>query len=235
MRALDLFCCSGGTTRGLQRAGFHVTGVDKVARPRYIGDDFVQADAFEFLTENLAILSIEFDLIVAGPPCQKGSALTVGTNASRGWGHQADVVQRIPELRVLLDLTGLPHVIEQPVGDAPIRKDLRLCMDMFKGDREPPYVWRHRWFEISGFTVEEPTHPKHVGRTRGWRHSRYFEGDYVAAYGNGGGKATVPEMRHAMGIDWTDVREELTEAIPPAYFEYIGREFLKSGKELIRR
>ena len=27
-RALDLFCCAGGATRGLQEAGFHVTGVD---------------------------------------------------------------------------------------------------------------------------------------------------------------------------------------------------------------
>lgn len=66
-----------------------------------------------------------------------------------------------------------------------------------------------------------------MGRVRGWRHGERFEGDYVAAYGNGGGKATVPEMQHALGIDWTDVREELTEAIPPAYYEWLGREFLK--------
>jgi N6-adenosine-specific RNA methylase IME4 len=28
LRALDLFCCAGGVTKGLQQAGFHVTGVD---------------------------------------------------------------------------------------------------------------------------------------------------------------------------------------------------------------
>lgn len=38
----------------------------------------------------------------------------------------------------------------------------------------------------------------------------------MAAYGEGGGKASVAEMQHAMGITWTDVHEELTEAIPPA-------------------
>ncbi len=27
-RALDLFCGAGGATKGLQRAGFHVTGID---------------------------------------------------------------------------------------------------------------------------------------------------------------------------------------------------------------
>lgn len=29
-----------------------------------------------------------------------------------------------------------------------------------------------------------------------------------------------------MGITWTDVREELTEAIPPAFAEHIGRALL---------
>ena len=28
LRALDLFCGGGGATKGLQRSGFHVTGVD---------------------------------------------------------------------------------------------------------------------------------------------------------------------------------------------------------------
>jgi len=55
------------------------------------------------------------------------------------------------------------------------------------------------------------------------RHGEVFDGPYVAAYGSGGGKATVAEMQHAMGIGWTSVREELTEAIPPAYTRFIGR------------
>ena len=31
----------------------------------------------------------------------------------------------------------------------------------------------------------------------------------------------------AMGIDWMNM-DELSEAIPPAYSEYIGKEFLRS-------
>jgi hypothetical protein len=92
--------------------------------------------------------------------------------------------------------------------------------------KPPPWVQRHRDFEVHGFEVPQPQHPKHKGRIRGMRHGVTYSGPYVAAYGKGGGKATVPEMQHAMGIDWTDVHEELTEAIPPDYTEHIGKALL---------
>jgi hypothetical protein len=121
-----------------------------------------------------------------------------------------------------------------------MRRDLTLCMDMPEMDKsaEPPWVQRHRYFEINGFTVPQPAHPKgpvagHQGYVRGHRHGVVrggAEAPYVAAYGKGGGKATVAEMQHAMGIDWTDVHEELTEAIPPAFTKYIGAAFLAGAR-----
>ena len=41
------------------------------------------------------------------------------------------------------------------------------------------------------------------------------------------GKNKIAEGRAAMGIDWM-TRGELSESIPPAYSEFIGRQFLAS-------
>lgn len=224
MRVLDLFCCAGGAARGYLLAGATVVdGVDIVERPRYAGTGFRRRDAITLLSwwvKGGRVLP--YDLIHTSPPCQEDNTLTRGTNASMGWG--GDHAQYIPETRALLDQIGLPYVIEQPAGGTQIRRDLRLCMDMFP-IVDPPWVMRHRDFEISGFTVPQPRHVKHRGYVRGMRHGVVREGPYVAAYGSGGGKATIAEMQHALQIDWTDVREELTEAIPPAYTAYIGAAF----------
>lgn len=204
---------------GYHRAGFDVTGVDITNRPNY-PFTFHQGDALEYLAALITSGEIEqYTAVHTSPPCQAGCALTVGTNASRGWGRTH--VQLIPELHTLLDASGLPYVIEQPTGKAPVRRDVWLCGEMFGLG-----VLRHRTFELGGWSMPQPTHPKHRGYVRGHRHGVYRDGPYVAPYGAGGGKATVPEMQTAMGITWTDVREELTEAIPPAYTELIGRTFL---------
>lgn len=216
-------------------------GVDIVARPNYCGDDFTRADALTFLRRLISTDQAKhYALIHASPPCQAGCAMTNGTNKSKGWGR--DHQQLVPAIRELLELSGAPYVIEQPTGHGGlIRTDLRLCMDMFRTG-PPPWVQRHRDFELSGFSVPQPAHPsgawnRHEGYVRGHRHGVVRSGPeapYIAAYGNGGGKASVAEMQYALGIDWTNVREELTEAIPPAYTEYIGRWMLESlGRQLL--
>jgi hypothetical protein len=98
LRALDLFCGAGGGARGLQQAGFHVTGVDLAPQPRYCGDAFIQADVLDlapqpqdrcdaFLQAVALELSIEFlrgfDFLWASPPCQAHSALRHAHNARR--------------------------------------------------------------------------------------------------------------------------------------------------------
>ncbi|WP_181727483.1 DNA cytosine methyltransferase [Streptomyces sp. PT12] len=216
---LDLFCCAGGAAVGYHRAGFEVHGVDIAPRPNYPFPR-EQGDALAVLERLISTGGIDrYAVVHASPPCQDGCTLTVGTNRSQGWGREH--VQLIPALRELLERAGVPFVIEQPNGRAPVRTDLRLCGEMFGLG-----VLRHRNFELGGWSVAQLAHVPHRGRVRGWRHGQWFDGPYVAAYGSGGGKATVEEMQAAMGITWTSTREELTEAIPPAYTEWIGRAFL---------
>jgi hypothetical protein len=233
---LDLFCCAGGATRGYQRAGFRVVGIDKIKRLRYCGDDFVHADVVDFLREEATSIVETYDLIHWSPPCQANHALLHGTHTRnrKAANHHVDY---IPLVRPIIESLGLPNVLEQPVGKAPMRRDLMLCMDMFRDEiGPPPWVQRHRWFEINGFPV--PQQPPHDGRhgglyVRGWRHGINRQGPtapYVQAYGHGGGKAEVPDMQHAMAIDWTNSREELVEAIPPAYTAFIGRAFLAGAR-----
>jgi hypothetical protein len=127
-------------------------------------------------------------------------------------------------MRDLLAVSGVPYVLENPEA----RPDVVLCGDMFGLG-----VIRHRNFELGGWFTLTPPHTRHRGRVRGWRHGVYYDGPYIAAYGHGGGKAEVPELQASMGIDWTDVREELNEAIPPAYTEWLGQQFLAQVREVV--
>lgn len=44
----DVYCGAGGTSKGYQEAGFYVVGIDSEPQPRYIGDAFIQMNAFDF-------------------------------------------------------------------------------------------------------------------------------------------------------------------------------------------
>lgn len=206
---------------GYHRAGFDIIGVDINPQPDY-PFFFIQSDALEELLDppysptRITAWKRFFRkpaAIHASPPCQASCNLTKGTNAGR------EYPQLIPRTRELLAQTGLPTIIENVQG-AEIRRDLTLCGEMFGLG-----VIRHRYFECS-FPVEQPEHIKHRGRVRGWRHGEYFDGPYVAVYGKGGGKASVPEAQQAMEIDWTDNLVSINEAIPPAYTEYIGKQLM---------
>lgn len=205
LRALDLFCGAGGATKGLQRAGFHVTGVDIKPQPRYCGDAFNQADAMTFPLDG-------FDFIWASPPCQRYTILNSVFDSSA----YPDLVDAV---RARLDESGKPYVIENVVG-APIRRDLTLCGALF-GLRS----YRHRIFEsnrrLNGLTHRPhlvPVNPRGKNRRKHWA-----EGGYITVTGDVG-SYVGPE---AMGIDWM-TGNELSQAIPPAYSEFIARQFLAS-------
>jgi hypothetical protein len=212
----DLCGGLGGAAKGYQRAGFYVVSVDVLPQPDSCADEFVQDDAFAFLIKNwrdAAAVHTSF-------PCQASAGPTTGTNAKRNAATGRRHLDLNPAGRVLLDTIGLPYVMENVQGSV-LRRDLTLCGLMF----DLP-VYRHRYFELGGWTMP-PRHCRpgvdHRGhRTRGWRHGQYYDGDILAVYGNGGGKATVEECRTGLGIDWSWDRAQLVEAIPPAFTEFIG-------------
>lgn len=208
-RVLDLYCCQGGSARGFQLAGFCVCGVDSVPQPRYIGDEFHQADAISFVRINLPWIRHTFAAVTGSPPCQRFS------KAQRIQGREHPDL--ISETREVLQLTGLPYVIEN-VEDArdELRDPITLCGTMF-GLR----TYRHRLFEVSGFPVTTPPHQVHKQHTV--KMGRPLEhGDFYHAVGN---FSNVPYVRHDMEMPWAS-REGLREAIPPAYTKHIGHELL---------
>ncbi|AOZ64128.1 DNA methyltransferase [Mycobacterium phage Maroc7] len=209
---LDLFCGAGGAGRGYQDAGFYVVGVDINPQPRYAGDEFHQDDALEFLD----LHGDEFDVIHASPPCQSQTALTKGTNKRT---HGDAYPNLIPQTRRMLVRFDVPTVIENVQGSE-VRRDLVLCGEMFGLG-----VIRHRYFELDTL-IPQPAHVPHRGRVAGYRHGKWYDGPYFAVYGDGGGKGTVAQWQQAMGMDWTDVRKEIAEAIPPAYTRFIGEHLM---------
>lgn len=236
---LDLFCCGGGASVGYHRAGFYVIGVDLANRAGSYPFHFVQMDAIRFVK----LFGHLFDAVVGSPPCQSSSALTKGTNKANGWGKGTDEanggwINLIPATReefARLNKLGIPTVIENVAG-SDLRRDLTLCGTMF-GLK----VFRHRYFELGGFTAPAIEHERgpvvngrrqrHVGTLKGWNHGKSNpHGEYYQVYGNGGQKGSIAEWQAAMGIPWLSERNELAEAIPPAYSEYIGSYLLPVAK-----
>lgn len=206
-KALDLFCKAGGVSMGLRRAGFDVTGVDIEPQPRY-PFRFIQADALTFDLSG-------YDLICASPKCQ------AHTWSARRWKKHFD--NQIPETRRRLRESGLPYIIENVPG-APLENAVRLCGLMFGLN-----VLRHRMFE-SNLPLFIPDHQRHLPPiTREARDGSHTvkRSQYITVAGHGGESSSykLDDWREAMGIDWM-TKDELTQAIPPAYSEYLGRQVI---------
>jgi DNA (cytosine-5)-methyltransferase 1 len=206
---LDLFCGTGGISRGLQLAGFHVTGVDLKVPSMYAGDEFIQADALTFPLDG-------FDVICASPPCQASCSM-------RSRWRDREYVNLIAPIRARLQATGLPYVIENVIGAALVNP-VRVCGSAFGLGSAGAQLRRHRLFESN--VPLEGTPCVHEAPT-------------IGVYGHPGGSSTRdPQPRHslaqwreAMGIDWSCTVRELTEAIPPAFGEYIGRQLMAHIRE----
>ena len=206
MRCLDLFCGAGGAATGYARAGFDVTGIDIKPQAHY-PFTFVQGDALKYVEAH----GHEYDLIHASPPCQAHMPL-------RHWTGK-EYPDLIPATRAALIATGKPYVIEN-VPDAPLVNPIMLCGSMFS-----LRVIRHRIFETSVPIYFPPgpcTHPKNAVGRRG----NEGTGEWITCTGH---FANVAKARQAMGgLNWM-TRDEISQAIPPAFTEWIARQLREAA------
>lgn len=215
MKALDLFCGAGGAGRGLQLAGFHVTGIDNRPQPRYAGDCFIQDDAMAWLRGERGPLD-EYDLIWASPPCQLYSVLTPQD-------YKADHPDLLPEVFEILRAGAKPYIVENVSGARHLfREPIVLCGSMFGLN-----IWRHRWFEMGNIDTFFLTPP--------CDHS--FKPVLISGRGTfieDGKRVKEPRKatkEKAIGIDWMTVKE-LDNAIPPAYSQFLGEQVLEVLQEV---
>lgn len=202
-RLLDLFCGAGGASMGYHRAGFEVVGVDQISQPNY-PFTFHEADALTFDVDG-------FDAIHASPPCQSFSAYR-----RKGHGVGDGYLNLIPATRQKLQAAGVPYIIEN-VPKAPLKDPIQLCGSSFGLD-----VRRHRLFESN----VEMMPPK---CDHAWQTPRFPPAtnriNLRSTVEVGVWRIPLAVQQKAMGIDWMTVKE-LSQAIPPAYTEWVGKRLI---------
>lgn len=211
---------------GYWRAGFHdITGVDHKPQKNY-PFDFHQADVFEWCAENDLN---RYDLIHASPPCQKFSTMTKGRWKDR------EHLDFISIIRYILKASGRFFVIENVPG-APLINHLTLCGSMFGLETKAGnQLRRHRLFEIRPtiFKIMECRHNifSTIGVYGGGQHPKRRKAANICVYGNTGGQSKrdakaffgIKARREVMQIKWM-TNQELNQAVPPAYTEWIGQQ-----------
>ena len=190
---------------GYYLAGFRVVGIDIEPQPHY-PFEFYQADALTYPLEG-------FDAYHASPPCYEN------TWSARRWiNGNVKYVQKdcITEIREYLLSANKPFVIENVPG-ADMNNYIRLDGTMFG-----LAVIRERWFELHGFEIL--LLPGRLSPKAPVKSGKYFT---VAGHGGESKDCRLITWQEAMGIGWM-TKQELTQAIPPAYTEYIGRYLIEA-------
>ena len=239
-KLLDLFCCAGGCSEGYRRAGFETYGIDIDPQPRY-PFPFLQMDALEAMDRLLigGYLSFsngetlclkDFAAFHASPPCQGYSTTK---NCSEVFSDNIHPLL-IGDVRIRLKSFGLPYVIEN-VMNAKFRKDKLpdglqagwLCGTMFN----MPF-YRHRLFETSFFWMQ-PGHPKHnienAGSYGAMKDGKVVKSASMTLMHNL--KIVRESAASYFGTPWMN-GDELSEAIPAPYTEFIGKHLMKALNEV---
>jgi len=226
---------------GYHRAGFQPYGIDNDPKPlRHYPFPYICMDALEAMDRLLRDEGLTFsngetsylsDFVAfhASPPCQDDS---IACARWRNVGYTYP--QLIDPTRQKLIAIGKPYVIENVTGAKKrLHHPILLCGITF-GLK----VVRHRWFETHPFILS-PGHSSrqcHGAVTRRiaindpaghGMPDHTYKALTIAGHGGNSQSFRWQDWQEAMGIDWM-TKQELTQAIPPAYTEYIGKYLLRA-------
>lgn len=212
LRLLDLFCGAGGAGMGYHLAGFtDIVGVDIQQQSRY-PFSFVQGDALDYLAAH----GQEFDVIHASPPCQRYTKLVKQKH------REAQYPDLLPATLVSVQKSTRPYVVENVETARHLMPSaVMLCGSMFGLD-----VQRHRYFSTSILCLAgDCRHELQRPRFRSLDHRRTTLASVVGVHGHLSYAGERRLREEAMGINWM-TPDELSQAIPPAYTAWIGRQLL---------
>lgn len=213
-KLLDLCCGAGGCSVGYARAGFDVTGVDIEPHPDY-PFPMIVGDAMTVLGCQSVLDA--FDVVAASPPCPRYS---ISANAT---GKREEHPDLVPPVREKLTEWGGVYIIENVPG-APLISPVLICGRAMGMTR----IKRHRLFESNA-----PLMSPGCGCT-GRTPAVSIYGNAADEIGRDGVRRHVPlaTARELMGTDWMTNREDVADAIPPLYTEYLGAQLLDHLAEL---
>lgn len=235
MRLLDLFCNAGGAGMGYARAGFEVFGADLHLQKNY-PFPFHHGDAVEVLETLLRgeqvlfvgrdgvehwLALTDFDALHGSPPCQGYTEMVAP--------GQIGAPLLIDPIRLGFQMSGKPWNIENVVGARwAMREPVLLCGSMFGLGAQGCQLQRHRLFE-SNIDISPPSSCRHDERPVIGVYGGHARRRAASAGGRGtrdvweGGHRAA--MSEAMGMTWATCAE-MSEAIPPAYTEHLGRQLI---------
>jgi DNA (cytosine-5)-methyltransferase 1 len=250
MKVLDLFCGAGGAAMGLHRAwpDAEITGVDIKPMPRY-PFKFIQGDAMTFPLEG-------YDFIWASPPCQAFSKLRFMPDAKEHANHIPTVrellvasgtpyaIENVEDAPLggdfLIMLCGTMFGLQTPDGRAELRRH-RLFETSFSIPLRPACQHGTRVLGTYGGHVRDRCRKvlAVVGHTPVDNTDRAARRRAITVTGHTPQTNTirnrvrevfsVEDAKAAMGIDWMTM-SGLSQAVPPAYSEFIAKQFVVVSK-----
>lgn len=223
---LDGFCGAGLVYDGLYAAGFQPVGVDIAPQPAYPGT-FVQASVFDLDDRFLSL----FPAYWFSPPCLKDTVLHASARREQAEHgvEETSHLDLITPTQALCDRLDKPYVIENVQNTKLLRNPITLCGSMFDlgaddGGRRY-HLERHRKFETN-WGLMQPWHPPHPKPCVG-----IYGGHARVRAASAGGRSTKEPwtrsgadiMHEAMGMKRRVTVEAISQGIPPAYAEHVGR------------